>query len=114
MSNGTILLNQWSTPNTYGKNYSPLPEKCGVYLLVRREFFINDNTRMRTKILYVGSSKNLYKRCSEHPVKTRIIKDYVGLHGFDVACYFKECENYKEEEKQLIRTSQARYNKQWR
>jgi excinuclease UvrABC nuclease subunit len=111
------VFNGWNTPNTYNKEYKPLPNASGVYLLVLREFLFKKHEigmYMKQKILYVGSSQNLSNRCENHPVKEKILKDNKLLSGVSVACYFKECDNYKEEERRLIKLTQARYNKQWR
>lgn len=108
-----INLNEWYTPNTYGSNYMSLPEMPGVYLLVLREFDFYLSS-MTPTILYVGSSDNLYQRCKNHPVKTKILESVKGNHTPDVACFFRICDDYRVVEKKLIKQTQARYNKQWR
>jgi predicted GIY-YIG superfamily endonuclease len=107
------FYDNWNTPNTYDSSYRPFPESSGVYLLVVREFQIEKN-RVKKTIFYVGSSNNISKRCTNHPVKKKILKEYSSKYPFDVACYFSVCNNFKEEEKRLIKLTQARCNKQWR
>ena len=110
-----VNLKEWSTPNTYDSQYKRLPKTKGVYFLVLREIF-NQPTGMDFKqtILYVGSSKNLSQRCTNHPVIKKILSDYAGDNCLDVVCYFKTCNNILNKERRLIKLTQPRYNKQWR
>lgn len=110
-----INLKEWDTPNTYDRQYRALPETGGVYLLALREFLFNSTgIVVKQTISYVGSSGSLSERCNNHPVKNKILSNHKVSVGADVACYFKVCDNYKEEEKRLIKLTQARYNRQWR
>lgn len=96
----------WFTNRTYNLNFRPIPDSSGVYLLVHTNCLT-----MRHKILYVGSSKCLSKRYRSHEVLrflNNICKD-----NCNVRFYFKEVENYLEEEKTLIKLIQPRFNKQW-
>jgi excinuclease UvrABC nuclease subunit len=96
---------EWLTPNTYSENYSSVPPRPGVYLLV------NTGIDMRHEVLYVGSSKNLKQRSGKHPVLRTLQEMYNGL---GVRFYFKEEQDYISVEKQLIQQTQARFNTQWR
>jgi excinuclease UvrABC nuclease subunit len=100
--------NEWLTPNTYDTNFKPVPASSGVYLLVRP---VLDSVKKKYiyNILYVGSSKSLSIRYRSHEV-LRILTETYGYIQF----YFKEEEDYKEVEKNLINIIQPKYNKQWR
>lgn len=104
-----IKEDDWYTPNTYGNNYKSVPQKCGVYFLVVFDNYLsNDILKIKAKILYVGSSQNLAKRKLSHEVirYLRYNRDY----DF-VAFYFKEVENYKEYEIELIKEIKPPLNK---
>lgn len=99
--------NDWLTPNTYDTNFKCPTEKSGIYLLVKPTIFNHNN--IRYEILYVGSAKRLNVRYGKHEV-LRMLTEFYGYIQF----YFKEEENYKEIEKQLIKIIQPKFNKQWR
>lgn len=99
---------EWNTNRTYGDNYKQIPERPGVYFLVQRNIDVINNVVYYT-VLYVGSSKNLKVRHDGHEV-LRVLNEIYD----DVIFYFKEIDNYLEAEKQLIKLTQARFNKQWR
>ena len=104
MKNFIFIENDWKTPNTYGENFAYPQNQSGVYLLVER--LIKDK-HIEFKILYVGSSKNLYQRYKSHEV-LRVLKETYG----DVAFYFRYFKKFKEIEKKLIKIIQPRFNKQ--
>jgi excinuclease UvrABC nuclease subunit len=104
-----FIEKEWSTPDTYDRNYKAIPECSGVYFLVHRDHNFLKSLKVKYKILYVGSSKNLKQRYRSHEVH-RILREIFG----DVVFYFKETDNYIEEEKALIKQTEARFNKQWR
>lgn len=110
---GNINIDEWFTPDTYDTNYKELPQTPGVYLLVLREVF-PEKRRMDRTLIYVGSSDNLAIRCRSHPIKNKALREYKGDAIVSVARYFKECDDYRVVEKNLIKSTQARYNKQWR
>lgn len=101
-SNGQPIFSEdsWTTPNTYYQNFKPVPKKSGVYLLVAYRESSSDG-----EIVYIGSSKNLSKRYSNHEVINKLEKSY-----WHVRFYFEECENYLEREKQLIKSIHPKYN----
>jgi excinuclease UvrABC nuclease subunit len=94
----------WFTPNTYDRNFKTPPDKSGVYLLVHPKKL---NRSMKYNILYVGSAKSLHIRYGGHEV-LRFLKEHYDYVQF----YFKECDQYRKEEKALIKLIQPRYNKQ--
>lgn len=98
---------EWLTPNTYDTNYKDAPESSGVYLLVRPTFNYSLQPP-KFEILYVGSSKCLSQRYSKHEVLRALIKAY----GY-IQFYFKECQDYIEAEKKLIKQIQPQFNTQW-
>lgn len=104
-----FVESRWYTPNTYSCNFQKVPNAPGVYLLVFRYPNI-EHTGTFYKIMYVGSSSNLYKRYSCHEV-LRVLN--IAYNG-NVAFYFKPTRNYIEVEKNLIRLTEARFNTQWR
>jgi excinuclease UvrABC nuclease subunit len=103
---------KWFTERTYDTNFMCLPDKPGVYLIVIRDMRNISIGKMRHKVMYVGSSKNLKNRCYRHDVEKQINSDLPPM--VDAVIFFLPCENYIEEEKRLIKLTQARYNKQWR
>jgi excinuclease UvrABC nuclease subunit len=103
--------NDWNTERTYDSNFARLPKESGVYLIVTRDFK-NLARGINYKIQYVGSSENLYQRCKHHPVLRMIETDLKNC--VDAVVYFKTCKNPKLIEKELIKKTQARYNRQWR
>jgi excinuclease UvrABC nuclease subunit len=98
---------RWHTPNTYDPNYKYPPKGKGVYLLVAND--LEKSGIDKYTILYVGSSANLKQRYSNHQTLNFLQSkyDYVQF-------YFKECDNYIEVEKSLIKVIQPKFNKQWR
>ena len=97
----------WKTPNTYSQNFASIPPKPGVYLLVG---FIFDKPSFIIKeksIIYVGSSKNLKLRHRNHEV-IRILSEIYDYMRF----YFKEYEDFRNEEKRLINIIKPKFNKQ--
>ena len=104
-----FIEKDWYTERSMDCNYKSIPNKSGVYLLVDRKLtFKKDKVLVENTILYVGSSKNLKQRYKSHSTH-RLLKEIFG----DVIFYFKETDNYIEEEKALIKQTKARFNKQW-
>jgi excinuclease UvrABC nuclease subunit len=98
----------WKTPNTYGTNYSSVPKKAGVYLLVYFENLIDyEKLEINPNILYVGSSINLNQRRERHEVKRHLLKIYNHIFF-----YFKETEDYINYEIELIKNIRPKYNTQ--
>jgi excinuclease UvrABC nuclease subunit len=100
-----VCLSKWFTPNTYDQNYKYPTDNSGVYVIV----LPNNEDIDKSKILYIGSAKNLSVRYRRHEVM-RMLKEFYGYVQF----YFKEEQNYRETEKQLIKMYQPKFNKQWR
>lgn len=99
---------EWFAPNTYSSNFKTPPHSSGVYLLIKPTVFRGRDKRIEYQILYVGSSKNLYKRYSNHET-LRVLKQLYGYVQF----YFLEDENHLETEKELIKQIQPPFNTQW-
>lgn len=87
-------------------NLKEIPQASGVY------WFINND-----EVVYVGSSKNLYKRMTQH--NTFIKKGtnngyqtdlYQFLQNNEFKVQFQLTENYKETEQKLIETYQPTFN----
>lgn len=100
--NGEIFCqeHEWKTPNTYNNNFAEPPEKPGIYVFV---VYVEPNDR--GNIVYIGSSVNLSNRYHGHRAKIFLYEQY-----WYVRFYFKETENFKEEEKRLIQKFQPKFN----
>jgi len=99
---------EWKTNNTYDSRiFSEIPKQAGVYLIVKTDCF---EEVVKHEILYIGSSKNLAVRIKSHEVY-RILRE---IYGNTIRFYFREADNYLDEEKYLIKVTKARFNKQWR
>jgi len=100
LENDLVHFNQlldFKTPNTYGENFSVVPKVSGVYFYVTP--YYEDNPLFGYdfyKILYIGSSKNLYNRYNNHEVG-RVLKNICN-----VQFYFVETKDYISIEKNLI------------
>jgi excinuclease UvrABC nuclease subunit len=106
--NISIKENEWKTPNTYGNNFSSVPKTCGVYLLVVfNNLLEKKNLQIEPTILYVGSSINLQQRREKHEVKRHLQKLYDYIYF-----YFKETDNYKNYEIELIKNIHPKFNTQ--
>lgn len=104
----SIRENEWKTPNTYGNNYAKVPHKSGVYLLVHFTNLLTINELLiKPQILYVGSSIDLHQRKEKHEVKRHLSKIYDNI-----IFYFKETDNYKNYEIELIKNIKPLYNTQ--
>jgi excinuclease UvrABC nuclease subunit len=101
----------WFTERTYNNNFKPTPNKSGVYLLVFTPLKL-PGEKLEHEILYVGSSYNLKQRSTSHEV-VRILSKFSEFK-FNVRFYFKETDNYLEEEKKLIGIINPQFNTQWR
>jgi excinuclease UvrABC nuclease subunit len=97
----------WFTPNTYDRNFKSTPNKSGVYLIIIPHYDFN-NKSVQHEIVYIGSAKDLLVRYSKHEL-LRFLKNRNQYVRF----YFKECNNYRAEEKRLIKLVQPQYNIQW-
>lgn len=93
-----VDLIKFKTPNTWGENYFSVPKKSGVYFYTTcynygfESLFGNEYD----KILYIGSSLNLYNRYSNHEIGRHLKR------LCNVTFYFYETENFYEMEKYLI------------
>jgi len=97
---------EWKTPNTYGNNFSLVPNSAGVYLLVVfNNLLEKNNLQIEPEILYVGSSFNLKQRREKHEVKRQLQKFYSYIYF-----YFKETNNYKDFEIELIKNIRPKFN----
>ena len=94
------IVKTWNTPNCYSGNFSDVPNKCGVYMIIRTELNNVINCSYNRSILYIGSSKNLRTRYMGHDilktVKILLSNDHIGF-------YFMITDDYKTIEKQLIK-----------
>ena len=96
----------WNTPNTYDSNFKSPPERSGVYLLVHPNIDLKNKT-LEYQIMYVGSAKDLAQRYDRHEVR-RFLNEVYGYIQF----YFKETDNYKLVEIDLIKSIRPKFNKQ--
>jgi excinuclease UvrABC nuclease subunit len=92
------VLLKFKTPNTYGENFSKVPKKPGIYFYATPYYIEDDKYKNEFfyRIIYIGSSKNLYNRYSSHEVG-RVLKNLCNIQF-----YFEETLDYKEFEKKLI------------
>lgn len=76
-----LNLKNWRTPQSYGPLFEPLPESGGIYAFVSVKF-LNNFSKIRRKILYVGMSQNIKKRVGNHPTLRKIHKrfDYICIY----------------------------------
>lgn len=99
---------KWNTPNSYSKNYSPLLDSPGIYLIVSTNFPLGQLPVW--KIQYVGMSQNIKKRMRNHPI-LNACKNRFGY----VQIYFKTYRTkLREKEKFLIQVFSPPYNLQHR
>lgn len=79
------FLHNWYTPNTYDTDFAALPNRPGVYLLVRWAWY----PEVTHRVLYVGMSRNLRQRLNRH----KIWQECEERNGsFDcVRVYFRTC-----------------------
>ena len=101
----------WKTPHTYDKHFSQLPHDSGVYFFLLANFDpLVENPKL-PKILYIGQSGCLYKRHTNHEVKS-IIKSQISDNYDFLQLWFKELpyDLIKSEEKKLISTYNPPFN----
>lgn len=84
------------------------PKKAGVYVITDTVFSV-DYKSMNREIVYIGSSKNLFRRKSNHPIMRLL-----GMQGRYCQFYYLLIDNILEVEKELIGKYNPKYNKQWR
>lgn len=90
--------------NTYSQNYCFIPQSSGVYLFVA--FNLIDNS---SRIVYVGSSNNLYRRYLSHNIPSKIA---VTFPNSVALFYFIELpKGYYDYEMKLIRKLKPIFNK---
>lgn len=94
-------FSKWNSPDGY--SCVELPNNSGVYVIAVPEFI---DGKLKYKILYVGSTKNIFKRYCNHE-KRMMIKRDEGYSKF----YFIECPDFRKQEKILIKELQPKYNK---
>ena len=90
----------WESTSRY--SYSEPPQNPGVYVFAKPEII---DGKTKHQILYIGSTKNIFKRYAGHE-KRSIIKKNEGFYRF----YFMECDDYIQKEKELIKKLQPKYN----
>lgn len=96
--------NGWRTPNSYCEDFAVPPTRQGVYAFVYAPTMPNQAPR----VLYVGMSKNLKQRLSNHPTHVECSKrfDFVRIH-------FKEMSgDIRKWERILIKSFNPPYNLQ--
>lgn len=81
------------------------PSEPGVYCVA----IFNSNTRT-TQIVYVGSSKNIFKRVMNPGHHYRKLNNDISDFHINIYVKFKVCENYRELEKRLIKRLRPVYN----
>ena len=86
----------WFSPNTYGNEYKGIPETPGVY------FFVADTSpnpkTNKPKIVYVGSSKNLFNRLRNHELFKVFSETF-----YNVRIFFHETPYYIAKERSIIK-----------
>lgn len=60
------------------------------------------------QVVYIGSSKNVYKRVTHSSHNYRRLFNI--LKSYDVSTFYKECDNYIELETSLIKKYKPRFN----
>jgi flagellar basal body-associated protein FliL len=68
MNDHEMFLNGWTSPDTYGPEYAELPKGPGLYVLVAIQLNPLKENYMYFEIAYVGMSKKLQKRLTQHHV----------------------------------------------
>lgn len=92
------ILKDWPTPNTYSNRFAMPPKSPGVYVFFGHQKGLSwmDTLVPEYECLYVGSSVNLYHRYGGHELRRA---DRYWWLGF----FFKESENYYNDEISLIK-----------
>ena len=93
-------IDEWQTPNTYSGHFGMPPSRPGIYLF--SVYVAHDDPG---NIVYIGSSNNLLRRYSGHEIKAQLYQHY-----WYVRYYFKECLDYKKQEKELILKFRPKFN----
>lgn len=97
-------IEKWKTPRTYCNNFSPIPEKSGVYAVL--DIQLLEYAALSIEVLYIGISKNLKQRTKGSAILSKIRKEYA-----DVYIYFQEIShNFREKEKEYIKSFQPKFN----
>lgn len=101
-----FIESEWKSPEDMGNSCANPPNELGIYLIVFTTYN-RDVTIVYRLILYVGSSKNLYKRYNTHNLLGLIKSEYrrnmaQGKIGF----WFKPEPNYLQVEKEMIKDIQ--------
>lgn len=91
----------WKHTGRY--SYTEPPSRPGVYILAVPEIIDGE---ILYEILYIGSSTNISRRHNGHEKKS-----IAGLNYDFYRFFFKECDNYLEYEKELIKLLNPKYNK---
>jgi len=95
---------RYKCKNTYDKNFSWIPETSGVYIFVT----FDPNSKSK-RIVYVGSSNNLFKRYMSHSIPHRITMTFPKTYPM---FYFLEMKKgYYDYEMKLIRKLKPIFNK---
>ena len=97
----TFDPNEWLTPDTYGRNYSKLTTKSGIYLFCLTDV---DAVPVKNQVLYVGMSVNIAARCAGHEIK-RLLPP-----GFIRTFFRHHSENLREVERHFIHAFNPPYN----
>lgn len=95
--NISLYLDDWLTPNCYSNAVDP-PKRSGVYLIVKHDGLFTHG-KLNMEIIYIGSSKNLSSRLMSHEVY-KIARAL--LPEAHINYYFRETEDFKAYEKELI------------
>ncbi len=96
----------WFTPNSYDKDFRPVPDSPGVYVIIA--YVSRGMIYKKVGIVYVGSAINLRVRYEKHEVlrHCKVIYDYVQFH-------FREEINFREVEKKMIQLIRPKFNIQY-
>ena len=101
-----LIKEKWKSPDTYNREFSPLPTESGVYLFTLIDLFDYKSNPRVGLVAYVGMSKNILKRISSHPTKRKIEKLNLYTKTWFLPYPEEETRNL---ERELIR----RFNPPW-
>lgn len=111
-----FLQDGWASKAAPFGRCGSIPGSPGVYMIVEVRVVSRELKKVKYKILYIGSSKNLLHRYEHHSLWPALRDSYMGNYcnftSTAIVCFYhKETETYREEEMRLIRKFHPKYNK---
>lgn len=100
-----LIADGWKSPNTYRDHYSQAPDAPGVYL-----FAAYNIITAAVRVAYIGQSRRLARRWSNHPIVPLITRD---MHEDETIWrWFVRCDAalLREREAKLIQKYNPPYN----